>query len=136
MLLALDDARAGDEKKIASADADIVDLEGSGQLMILFYRQGRRDRREPLSNVFLGDFGVLGGYLSFSNLLRPVEHFHFRGCFFRAPLEARFVSCTHKGSKQRMRLERLRFEFRVELAADEVRMIGKFDHLNVSSIGR
>ena len=48
MLLALDDARAGDEKKIASADADIVDLEGSGQLMILFYRQGRRDRREPL----------------------------------------------------------------------------------------
>jgi hypothetical protein len=31
MLLALDDARASDEKKISRADADIIDLEGGGQ---------------------------------------------------------------------------------------------------------
>jgi hypothetical protein len=36
VLFALDDARAGDEKKISCANADIVDLKGSGQFLVLF----------------------------------------------------------------------------------------------------
>src|SRR5215472_10974670 len=35
-----------------------------------------------------------------------------------------------------MRLERLRLEFRMELAPNEVRMIRQFHHLHVSAIGR
>src|SRR5277367_2677361 len=33
-----------------------------------------------------------------------------------------------------MRLQRLRLEFRMELTADEMRMIGEFDHFDVSSV--
>src|SRR5437667_7230979 len=34
-----------------------------------------------------------------------------------------------------MRLQRLRFEFRMELAADEMWMVRQLDHLDVSSVG-
>ena len=47
-----------------------------------------------------------------------------------------FVGRAHERLEQRMRLERLRLELGMELASDEVRMIGNFDHLDVSSVRR
>ena len=41
-----------------------------------------------------------------------------------------------KDEKMRMRLQRLRLELRMELAAEEERMIGNFNDLDVSSVGR
>jgi len=38
--------------------------------------------------------------------------------------------------EQRMRGERLRFEFGVKLAAEEPRMIGGLDDFNVNAVGR
>src|SRR5436309_14391458 len=44
------------------------------------------------------------------------------------------ISSLHKRAKQRMGLQRLRLEFRMELAAQKIRMIGQFDDLHVSPI--
>src|SRR3954453_6598345 len=40
-----------------------------------------------------------------------------------------------EAAEQRMRLQRLRLELRMELAADEEWMLGDLDHLDVSPIG-
>jgi len=65
-----------------------------------------------------------------------MEHLDL-GCYFvRTALKATLVSGSHKSSEQGMRLKWLRFELRVELAADEMRMIGQFDHLHVGTVRR
>src|ERR1700761_1608566 len=45
-----------------------------------------------------------------------------------------FVRGVDKGTKQRVRLKRLRLELRVKLAAQEERMVWKFDNLHVGCI--
>src|SRR5208337_210770 len=72
--------------------------------------------------------------LPVAHLLWPVEHFHLRGLFFRPPLQPMLIRRAHKRSKQRMRLQRLRLKLRMKLAADEVRVIGQLDHLDISSV--
>src|SRR5579885_3082082 len=71
-----------------------------------------------------------------ANFLRAMEHFHLCGFFFRPAFRSVFVSRANKCAEQRMRLERLRLELRMELTSDEVRMIRQFDHFHVRSIGR
>src|ERR1700690_733103 len=63
-----------------------------------------------------------------------MEHFYFRGVFLRPPLQAMLIGRAHEGLEQRMRLQRLRLELGMELAADEVRVIRQFHHLHVSSV--
>lgn len=65
-----------------------------------------------------------------------MEHLQLSGFFLHAPLVSVVVGCADKASKQRMRLEWLRLELWVELASDEVGMVRKFDHLDVSTVGR
>ena len=43
---------------------------------------------------------------------------------------------TNESGKERMRRQGFGFEFRMELAADEPRMIRNLDDLNVDAIGR
>src|SRR5580704_13200083 len=44
-------------------------------------------------------------------------------------------ACANEGGKKRMRGKRLRFEFRMKLAANEPRMIGHFDNFDIHAIG-
>src|SRR5579872_3281943 len=63
-----------------------------------------------------------------------MKHLDLGDLFLRVPLLAVFVRGSDKGLEQRMRLERLRLELRMELASDEVLMIGQFHHFYVSPI--
>src|SRR5215472_1805129 len=63
-----------------------------------------------------------------SHLFRPMEQFNLSRFFFGALLEPVLVRCTDEGLEQRVRLKRLRLEFWVELATDEVWMRGDLDH--------
>ena len=47
-----------------------------------------------------------------------------------------FVSGADERLEQRMRLQRLRLELRMELAAEEMRMSGELDDLDVGAVGR
>src|SRR3954447_1317213 len=71
-----------------------------------------------------------------TNLLGTMKHFHLRRFSLSAALRSVLVRCADECTEQRMRLERLRFEFRMKLASDEVRMIRQFYHLDVGCIGR
>jgi len=46
-----------------------------------------------------------------------------------------FEGCSDKGGEQRMRFERPGFEFGVELAAEEPRVLGGFDDFDVVFVG-
>src|SRR5215472_172810 len=70
------------------------------------------------------------------DFFRPMEHLHFGRLPLRSPLQAVLIRRADKRPEQRMGLEWLRFEFRMELAAYKMRMVWKFDNLNVSSIRR
>src|SRR5258708_35069994 len=52
------------------------------------------------------------------------------------PLRTMLVRCRNERTEQRMRLQRLRLELGMELAADEMRMIRQSHHLYVSTVGR
>src|SRR5271168_3658793 len=67
---------------------------------------------------------------------RTVKHLDRCTFFMRPPLRAVLIRSRNESTEQRMRLKGLRFEFRVELASDEMRMIGQFDHFDVSPVGR
>src|SRR5208282_5963982 len=69
-----------------------------------------------------------------SHILRPQEHLDLSGIFLVFIFLTVFVSSAHERLKQRMRLQRLRFEFRMELASDEKRMARNLDDLNVSAV--
>src|SRR5579864_1602670 len=47
-----------------------------------------------------------------------------------------FQRCTDERSKQRMRLQRLGFEFRMELASQKPRMLGRLDNLHIIFVRR
>src|ERR1700683_2086532 len=108
MIFTFNDAGPRDEKQIAGADANVIDLEGSGQMLT-----------ESLSP---------------SHFFRPQKHLNFRSVFLQFFLLPMFVGSADKSLKQRMRLERLRFEFRMKLASDEIRMIGNLNHLDVRAV--
>src|SRR5208337_697829 len=69
-----------------------------------------------------------------SHFFRPQEHLHFGRVFLLFLFLPVFVRSAHERLKQRMRLQRLRFEFGMKLASDEERMTGNFDHFNVSAV--
>src|SRR6266851_2460610 len=61
----------------------------------------------------------------------------WRGVTTEHSHEARLVECgAHKGGKERVRLERFRFELGMELHADKPRMIGEFDNFRQHSVRR
>ena len=51
-------------------------------------------------------------------------------------LTAVFDAGANERREKRVRRERLGFEFRMELAADEPGMVGNFDDLDVDAVGR
>src|ERR1700679_4390999 len=65
-----------------------------------------------------------------------MKHFDRRYFFFRTPLTAMLVRRRNECTEQRMRLQRLRFEFGMKLASDEMRMAGQLNHLYVGAIRR
>src|SRR6266481_138142 len=73
--------------------------------------------------------------LSSPHFVRPQEHLDLGSAFLLFLLPPVFVRSAHKRLKQRMRLQRLRFEFRMELAPNEERMTRNLHHLNVSTVG-
>ena len=87
------------------------------------------------SFVVLSDLGGKS-YLPPSDLFRTMKHFNRRNFFFRAPLPAMLVSGSNKPAEQWMRLQRLRLELWMKLAADEMRMIRQFPHLDISTVRR
>src|SRR5258708_5005231 len=68
--------------------------------------------------------------------LWPVKHLHRRSLSLGPPLRTMLVRCRNERTEQRMRLQRLRLELGMELAADEMRMIRQFHHLYVSTVRR
>src|SRR5438045_646015 len=51
-------------------------------------------------------------------------------------LQPVFVGRAHEGAEQWVRLQRLGLEFRMELAAQKIRMVGHLYYLNVSAVRR
>src|ERR1019366_9790125 len=76
----------------------------------------------------------LGGELSPSHFFRPQEHLDLCRVLLLFLFLPVFVRSAHECLKQRMRLQRFRFEFRMELASDEERMTGNLHHLNVGAV--
>src|SRR5882724_13674350 len=77
-----------------------------------------------------------GAKLPSHYFFRTVEHFYGAGLTRRAPSHPVRIRGADEFLEQRMWLQRLRLEFGMELAADEVRVVGQFDHLHVGSVGR
>src|SRR5882672_9306733 len=65
-----------------------------------------------------------------------MKHLYRRRLFLRPTLRAELVRCRDERTEQRMRLQRLRLELRMELATDKMGMVRQFDHLDVSPVGR
>ena len=68
-------------------------------------------------------------------------NFFRNGCLLRDGDGARecfFVldGCTDECGEKWMRFERFRFEFRMELAAEKPRVLGRFDDFDVIFVGR
>src|SRR5215472_8789462 len=72
--------------------------------------------------------------LSARDPLRSMEHLHLDGFPLRLSLLPMLVGRPDKRPEQRMRFERLRLEFGMELAPDKVRMIGQLHHLDISPV--
>jgi len=111
VLFTFDDARAGNEKETAAADADIVDLEFCFQASVLGSKvsvksvqptsaakfAGDGSWSETISPpVFLGLLGDLGGELSSSYFFRPMEHLDGCRFFFSLSLLAVFIGRANK----------------------------------------
>ncbi len=111
VLFTFDDARAGNEKQTAAADADIVDLEFCFQPSVLGSKvsvksvqptsaakfAGDGSWSETISPpVFLGVLGDLGGELSSSYFFRPMEHLDGCRFFFSLSLLAVFIGRANK----------------------------------------
>src|SRR5258706_2616397 len=65
-----------------------------------------------------------------------MEHFYRRSFLFGTSLRAMLIRRRDECAEQRMRLQRLRLELGMELAADEMRMVRQFYHFDVSPVGR
>src|SRR5580698_315366 len=99
---------------------------GFSRICTDFFNLGliRVDPRKSVALLFLDSY-----------FFRPVEHLYRRRLLVGSPFRAMLIRRAYECMKQRMRLERLRLEFRMELAADKMRMVGQLHHLHVSSIG-
>src|SRR5262249_24354991 len=64
-----------------------------------------------------------------------MEHLDLSGRLLRLAFAAALIGSAEECAEQRMRLERLRFELWMELAANKVRMVSQFDHLDISPLG-
>ena len=67
--------------------------------------------------------------------LRPVKHLDTDFFLLVAAAQPILVGGLDEGREQRMRLQRLRLEFGMELAAEEEWMVGNLDDLDVGSVG-
>src|SRR5258707_14210565 len=76
------------------------------------------------------------GLLSSDDPFRPQKHLHIFRALGIAPLLAVLVARFDERAEQRMRLQRLGLELGMELAAQEIRMVGNLYDLHVSPIGR
>src|SRR5258708_99524 len=76
------------------------------------------------------------GLLSSDDPFRPQKHLHIFRALGIAPLLAVLVARFDERAEQRMRLQRLGLEFRMELAAQEIRMIRNLNNPNIYCIGR
>src|SRR5438067_4999647 len=96
-----------------------------------------RNRRPPpmVTSPTWNSLGREAEPLPIGHALAAQEHLYFRSLFIRAAFHAVLVRSPDKRLEQRMRLKWLRFELGVELAANEVGVIGNFDHLHVGSVG-
>src|ERR1700686_5813526 len=72
--------------------------------------------------------------LSPSHFFRPQEHLDLGGTLLHFLLPSVLIRSAHERLKQRMRLQRLRFEFRMELTPNEKRMTRNLHDLNVSAV--
>src|SRR5690349_1572788 len=74
--------------------------------------------------------------LLFPRALRPQELVYLAGAAAGQPLSAVIVAGLYEAEEQRMRLQRLRLEFRVELAGEKVGMRGQLNDLHVGAVRR
>src|SRR5216683_240555 len=72
--------------------------------------------------------------LSSTHFFRPQEQFDFRCAALLFSFLPILVRRTRKRLKQRVRFQRLRFEFRMKLAPDEEWMTGNLNHLDISAV--
>src|ERR1700739_4612254 len=93
------------------------------------------DRTKRISVEIRGALFLDSRFLD-SRSLRPVEHFYLGRLSLRTPVQPVLISRAPKRAEQRMRLQRLRLELWMELAADEMRMVRQLHHLYVGSIRR
>src|SRR5450756_1819077 len=98
----------------------------SGDRVIGSSRRGVRSPDGPM---------VRSPDLSSPHFFRPQEHLDLGRVFLLFLFLPVFVRSAHECLKQRMRLQRFRFEFRMELAPDEERMTGNLHYLHVSAVG-
>src|SRR5438067_1994241 len=68
--------------------------------------------------------------------LRPQEHLHVFRALGVAALPAILIAGLHKAAEERMRLQRFGLELGMELAAQEIRMIGNLHDLHVCTVRR
>src|ERR1019366_1303476 len=81
----------------------------------------------------LGRYGSLP--LSVFHLFRSMKHLHGNLFALMSAAQTVLIGRFHKGSEQGMRLQRLGLELRMELAAQEKRMIGNFNDLDIGPVG-
>src|SRR5437764_13495006 len=72
--------------------------------------------------------------LSSDDPLGAVKHFQFIPHFAFAALQSILIRCFDERTEERMRLQGLGLEFRLELAAQEVGMIGTLHDLYVVAV--
>src|SRR5690242_1143377 len=98
-------------------------------------RQHIRSRRELRDLVIaLVPFAFAFSRLPSADPFRPQEQFFFHFHLPRTALASILVRRLDEFPEERLRVERLRFELRMELAAQEIRMVPDFYDLDVSSI--
>src|SRR6185437_3476551 len=64
----------------------------------------------------------------------PMEHLHFCGLLLFRPFLCVLVGRPYECPEERMRLQRLRLKFGMELAPNEVGMVRQFDHFNIRAV--
>src|SRR5437764_10028824 len=72
--------------------------------------------------------------LSSDDPLGAVKHFEFIPHFAFAALQSILIRCFDERTEERMRLQGLGLEFRMELAAQEIGMTGNLYDLHVSAV--
>src|SRR5712692_4322569 len=75
-----------------------------------------------------------GGNLPSRYFFWAMEHFNGARLSRQPPLQPVRIRRTDEFLEQRMRLQRLRLELGMELASDEVRVIGQLNHFDVGSV--